>query len=548
MLQDIRNNAQGTIAKVIIGLLIVSLSIWGMDAIVGGFSGEPEVATVNGEDITEREFLRVVQMESQRRLSRMENPDPSMLDEDQIRTDVLDSLIQEQVLIQDANAQGLELNDADIDALITQMPQFQVDGQFNRDRFVATVRNMGMGVGEFREAMRKQYVVNQIRAGIVQSGLVADENAEQLLQIQNQTRSFRVLDIPASSVADAVSVSDADVEAFYEENSGAFQQPERVDAAYITLSLGALAESIEVDDAELQAYYEQQAADLASEERRASHILIEEGSDADETMATIQERLAAGESFADLAREYSIDTVSAEDGGDLGYAGRGIYAEPFEEALFALEEGEVSEPVRTSFGVHLIRLEDVRESEVPSLDEMEDQLRRELAREKTEVLLKRYPETVSIWSASDGMALGAIEAARNAGRVPGQDLLVGSVDWQPEALDKIRSGELLVSLGRHFMGGGLALLLLHDYHHGRDFDDMSPDYVFRYKLEPATRDNIDQVQRIADPENWSSVDFRQFSRVGETETAKAVPDPDAVLDAITGALARQETGSVASRE
>ncbi|HAS75094.1 MAG TPA: peptidylprolyl isomerase, partial [Marinobacter adhaerens] len=128
--------------------------------------------------------------------------------------------------------------------------------------------------------------------------------------------------------------------------------------------------------------YEQQAADLASEERRASHILIEEGSDADETMATIQERLAAGESFADLAREYSIDTVSAEDGGDLGYAGRGIYAEPFEEALFALEEGEVSEPVRTSFGVHLIRLEDVRESEVPSLDEMEDQLRRELAREK----------------------------------------------------------------------------------------------------------------------------------------------------------------------
>jgi len=294
MLQDIRNNAQGTIAKVIIGLLIVSLSIWGMDAIVGGFSGEPEVATVNGEDITEREFLRVVQMESQRRLSRMENPDPSMLDEDQIRTDVLDSLIQEQVLIQDANAQGLELNDADIDALITQMPQFQVDGQFNRDRFVATVRNMGMGVGEFREAMRKQYVVNQIRAGIVQSGLVADENAEQLLQIQNQTRSFRVLDIPASSVADAVSVSDADVEAFYEENSGAFQQPERVDAAYITLSLGALAESIEVDDAELQAYYEQQAADLASEERRASHILIEEGSDADETMATIQERLAAG--------------------------------------------------------------------------------------------------------------------------------------------------------------------------------------------------------------------------------------------------------------
>jgi len=382
MLQDIRENAQGTIAKIIVGLLIVSLSIWGMDAIIGGFTGEPEVATVNGEDITEREFLRVVQMESQRRLSAMETPDPSLLNEDQIRKDVLDSLIREQVLIQDADAQGLALNDADIDALITQMPQFQVDGQFNRDRFVSAVRNMGMGVTEFREAMRKQYVLNQIRAGIIQSAVVADENAAQLLRIQNQTRSFRVLNIPASAVAESVSVTEADVEQFYQQNTEAFQQPEQVDAAYITLSLGALAENIEISDEELQTYYEQRADDLASEERRASHILIEEGSEADETMAAIQKRLEAGESFADLAQEYSIDTVSAQDGGDLGYAGRGIYDPAFEEALFALEEGEISEPVRTSFGVHLIRLEDVRKSEVPPLSEIEDQLRRELARKK----------------------------------------------------------------------------------------------------------------------------------------------------------------------
>jgi len=171
-----------------------------------------------------------------------------------------------------------------------------------------------------------------------------------------------------------------------------------------------------------------------------------------------------------------------------------------------------------------------------------------LSREKTEVLLKRYPNTVSIWSASDGMALGAIEAARDAGRFPGANLLVGSIDWQPEALEKIREGELLVSLGRHFMGGGLALLLLHDYHLGRDFADMSPDYVFRYQLKPATRDNIDQVQRITDPENWSAVDFRRFSRIGDTGTGHAVPDPDALLDAMTGALAGQGADAVARTE
>lgn len=392
MLQDIRENAQGTIAKIIIGLLIVSLSIWGMDAIIGGFSGEPEVATVNGEDITEREFLRLVQLESQRRLSQMETPDPSLLNEDQIRKDVLESLIQESVLTQDAANQGLALSDADIDALITQMPQFQVDGKFNRDRFVATVRNMGMGVGEFREAMRKQYVVNQIRAGIVQSGFSSQENAAQLLQIQNQTRDFRVLTVPASAVADQVEVTDAEVEAFYEENASSFQQPEQVDAAYIALSLGSLADSTEVTDAELQAYYEERADDLAREERQASHILIEDGAEASGTMATIQERLASGESFAALAEEYSIDTVSAREGGDLGYAGRGVYDEAFEEALFALEEGEVSEPVKTSFGVHLIKLDDIRRSEVPPLVELEEQLRSELARNKAE---ERFAEVRS---------------------------------------------------------------------------------------------------------------------------------------------------------
>ncbi len=302
MLQDIRENAQGTIAKIIIGLLIVSLSIWGMDAIVGGFSGEPEVATVNGEDITEREFLRVVQIESQRRLSEMDNPDPSMLDEDRVRKDVLEALIQEKVMIQDAGNQGLELSDQDIDSLITQMPQFQVDGTFNRDRFVSTVRNMGMGVGEFRETMRKQYVVNQIRAGIAQSGIVADENVAQLLRIQNQTRDFRVLTLSGDSVGDQVKVTEDEIEAYYQDNQKAFQLPERVDAKYIALSLEALAETVEISDEELRKYYEERASELAREERRAAHILIEDGEGADETMATIQERLAAGESFSELAK------------------------------------------------------------------------------------------------------------------------------------------------------------------------------------------------------------------------------------------------------
>src|SRR5690554_1225891 len=233
MLQDIRDNAQGTIAKVIIGLLIISLSIWGMDAIIGGFSGEPEVATVNGNEITEREFLRTVQLEMQQRLMQMDDPDPSLVDEDQVRRDVLEALIQEAVLTQDAANQGLELSDADIDSLITQMPQFQVDGQFNRDRFVATERNLGMGVAEFRETLRKNYVVNQIRAAIAQTGVAVPVQAEQLLAIQNQTQDIRVLTSDTDELVHHITLSDLEVEIYYEDNKDQFRKPEQVTAAFI---------------------------------------------------------------------------------------------------------------------------------------------------------------------------------------------------------------------------------------------------------------------------------------------------------------------------
>jgi len=382
MLQDIRENAQGTIAKIIIGVLILSFAVWGMDAVIGGFSGEPEVATVNGQDITEREFLRFVQLESQRRLNAMETPDPSLLDEDQIRRDVLDMLIQDAILSQDADSQGLALSDADIDALIVQSPQFQVDGVFNRDRFVSMVRNIGMGVMEFRDSMRRSYVINQIRAGIVQSALANRDSVQQLLQIQYQTRDFRTLRIPADAVASGIQVTNAEIEDYYQKHPNEFRLPEQVDAAYIVLSLDSVADSIRVSDEELQTYYEQRSQDLAREERRAAHILIEDNDKAEETLATIRSRLDAGEDFADLAREYSIDTATASQGGELGYAGRGVYDPEFEKALFALKPGEVSAPVKTPFGIHLIRLEDVRRSEVPPLQEIRDQLVRELQRER----------------------------------------------------------------------------------------------------------------------------------------------------------------------
>lgn len=568
MLQDIRDNAQGTIAKVIIGLLIISLSIWGMDAIVGGFSGEPEVATVNGDSITEREFLRTVQLETQQRLMQMDSPDPSMLDEDQIRRDVLESLIQERVLTLDAQAQGLELSDADIDALITQMPQFQVDGQFNRDRFVATVRNVGMGVGEFRENMRKNYVVNQIRASIAQTGIVASENAAQLLRIQNQTRDFRVLTVNADSLSEQITVTEEEIQSFYDDNADQFREPEQVNAAYITLSLGALADAIEISEEDLRAFYDEQAEEYAREERRAAHILIEDGSDAEATIASIQERLEAGESFADLAEEFSADTVSARDGGDLGYAGRGVYDEAFENALFALEDGEVSGPVETSFGIHLIRLEGVRRSDVPSFESLRDELRDELARSRaSERFAEVRAQLADAAYAADDLAGPAAElgldvrevdgVTREGGAAPfdhaglvrqlfSDDVLQGG--FNTELIDVGDNASVVARVREYFEPRQRELADVRD-----DIAAMLEARKTRQVLEARVDELMAALEAGEDPESLNAGDWQRFENQGRdganlsrfvVQRAFAMPRPDEGNPSMAKAVGQREAAII----
>ncbi|KXO10041.1 MULTISPECIES: ABC transporter substrate-binding protein [Marinobacter] len=168
------------------------------------------------------------------------------------------------------------------------------------------------------------------------------------------------------------------------------------------------------------------------------------------------------------------------------------------------------------------------------------------AKDKMLVLLRRYPQAVAIWSASDGMALGAIEAVKRTGRQPGKDLVIGGFDWEPHALEAIREGELVVSLGRHFMGGGLALLLLHDYHQGVDFADGPSSAALSYRFEPATRDNVDTVERILTPASWQAVNFQQFSRALNAGLQDKPFSADHLMDQFSEALAQhRESGEVA---
>lgn len=390
MLQDIRNNAQGTIAKIIVVLLVLGLSMFGVDAAISGFSGEPEVATVNGQDITEREFTRTVQLERQRRLSEMESPNPSMLDGDKLRQDVLQGMIQESVLFQDAAKQGLALSENDVSNLIRSMEQFQVDGTFSQEAFTSAIRNIGLGVAGFRKALREQVVTGQLRNGLLTSAIVDPRTAETVLKLQSQTRSFDTLTVNADAVSGDVSVTDDDIADYYDAHKSDFKFPESADVAYVTLSLDDLAKKVKVTDEELRNAYDARSDELGGQEqRRASHILIEESEDAEKKLAEIEEKLDNGADFAKLAKEYSADLASAREGGDLGYAGKGIYDSDFEDALFAMKKGEISDPVNTQFGYHIIKLTDVRKKERPSFDSVKSKLKKQLAKEKAG---KRFSE------------------------------------------------------------------------------------------------------------------------------------------------------------
>lgn len=383
MLQDIRDNSQSTIAKIIIVVVIISLSLFGVEAIVGGMGGEPSVATVNGTEITEREFQRSVQMRRQQVLQEMDRPDPTLLDEGRINQEVMDSLIDRSLLYQDALDRGLDMSDAEIDQLITSMPAFQVDGQFSQERFMSVVRNQGMGIAEFREALRRDYLIRQVQLVIAAGAFVNPDTAKELLALQQQSRDISTLTLEESLVADQIEVGAEEVETYYAKNSSQFVRPETVDVAWIELDREAMKSEVEVPEEEIRALYEQRIETMeAREERRAAHILLmpEEGDEvAPERVAEVEEALEE-EEFAAVAERLSEDPGSAAEGGDLGFATQETFEQSFSEALFGIASvGEVVGPIETSYGVHFIKLLDTRTQDKPEYEELRDNLRDELA-------------------------------------------------------------------------------------------------------------------------------------------------------------------------
>ncbi|WP_447800558.1 SurA N-terminal domain-containing protein [Pseudomonas kilonensis] len=392
MLQNIRDNSQGWIAKTIIGVIVALMALTGFDAIFKATTNSNEAAKVNGENISQNELSQAVDMQRRQLMQQLgKDFDASLLDEKMLRDSALKGLIDRKLLLQGAHDAKFAFSEAALDQVILQTPEFQVDGKFSPERFDQVIRQLGYGRMQFRQMLAQEMLIGQLRAGLAGSGFVTDAQVLAFARLEKQTRDFATLNIKADPAS--VKLTDDEVKAYYDQHAKEFMTPDQVVIDYLELKKASFFDQVSVKDEDLQAAYQKEIANL-SEQRRAAHILIEVNDKVTEAQAKtkieeIQARLAKGESFEALAKEFSQDPGSANNGGDLGYAGPGVYDPEFEKALYALNKDQVSAPVRTDFGLHLIKLLGVEAPEVPTFASLKDKLTREL---KTQQVEQRFVE------------------------------------------------------------------------------------------------------------------------------------------------------------
>lgn len=393
MLQFIRERAQSWFAWVIVVLIIVPFALWGIHQYFGGGKEIP-AAKVNDVEIPQQRLQQAL-YQQQMRLREMlgENFNAGLFSEQAMRQQVLEGLIEQELLLQTANSAGMRLGNAMLATTIHNIPAFQRDGEFSPDNYEMALRASGLDPRTFEADLYRDMLVQQLHSAVARSEFATRSEIALMQGLLGQKRDIRFIHLPVSEFTGDETVSEDEVTEFYSAQGNRFMQAERVSVNYLELSANVLADAIEVSEMDLQARYEAgKAAFTSPEERRARHILIQvpvDADDSDETIARekiekIAEEIRGGGSFEELATSKSEDPVSAEQGGDLGFFGRNMMDKAFEEASFALQPGEMSEPVRSQFGYHLILLEEARGGETQGFDEVREQLLREVRNERAE--------------------------------------------------------------------------------------------------------------------------------------------------------------------
>lgn len=383
MFDAVRNNKK--IVQIFLALITLPFAFFGVESYVRSVGSGDDVATIGGDiKVTQQQFQQALREQQERLRAQMGQVDPKLLDTPEARKAIIDDLVDQRLLMLEAGKKRMFASDEAIRRTIGGIDAFKVDGKFSTERYEAALRAQGMTPAGFEAQLRQDLTLQQLAGAIGQSGLMARTVAERVLALQTEKREVMEYRLPLDAYLDKVKLADDAAKKFYDENSKQFELPEQAKVEYVVLSMETIGAQLAVTEAEIKSWYDGHKERFQQpEERRASHILVASeklGKDkakakAEDLLKEIRKNPA---SFSDLAKKNSDDPGSASKGGDLGFFGKGMMVKPFEEAAYALKDGEISGVVESDFGFHIIKLTGVHAAKEKPLAEVKAEIEAEL--------------------------------------------------------------------------------------------------------------------------------------------------------------------------
>ncbi len=395
MLDIIRKNAASWLMKFILGAIVVVFIFWG----VGTFRSQrlDIMAKVNGQKILVEDYQKAYNntVERLRRMYGGSLPE-TVMKQMNLKQQVLDQLIDAALVDQAAAKMGVLVTDREVQHVILGVPAFKQNGVFDARLYQAALRNAGMKPVDFETNVRKEMYLRKVQALLTAGIFVPDTEAVLHYKYENAEINVEFIKINASDCVDAVNATEPQLKAWFETHKEEFKTDPQVRLKYILFARKDLEASVNATDQEIKTYFQDHPGEFhVPEMRKAAHILLKVPQDANATAVEavkkraeeLEKQLKAGTSFAELAKIFSQDPASAKNGGELGFFKKGQMVKPFDETVFSMKEGQISKPVRTRFGFHIIKLEKIKPERDKSIKEVRELIARKIKKKKVEKML-----------------------------------------------------------------------------------------------------------------------------------------------------------------
>jgi peptidyl-prolyl cis-trans isomerase D len=401
MLQSIHDKLKGWLAGVVLGAIGLVFVFWGINWTM---SAPNYAAKVNGSEISSNE----VRQSYQQQLAQFERQSNGAIDDvqrNQIKRHVLDEYVNSEAVVTRTDELGYRVSDADLLREMSKVPAFQVDGKFDQAHAVAVLKAQGRSVSEIEDLFRRDVKLQQLDKALTLSSFATTSELKQLRALTQQQREISWFTVSAAKYTADATADDAAIKSYYDAHKAQYMTPETVNLRYIEISMAQLESKVKVGDEQLKTYYEEQKTKTPErftqpEQRRVRHILLQVTDPKDDAAAkakaeSILKRAQSGEDFSKLAKEFSQDTGSAQQGGDLGWSERKVWVAPFADAAFSMKEGEIRGPVKTQFGYHILKLDGIQPTNVKTFEQAKSDLEAEYRRNEAERLFNNAQDQLA---------------------------------------------------------------------------------------------------------------------------------------------------------